>query len=553
MNCWEDLGIEWTQDQTAIRRAYARKLKLIDPETDPQAFIALREARDWAMALAEMDVEPVFEHAEEVAPVEPAWQAPSPVMDPRPSAPALEVDDTAIEQLRALVLTGPPPPRSAIVDAAHAVLADDAMINLAHAERVEHLFAALIIEGRPRGDALIDLAIEQFKWRERCSDLDRPDQLSWILQRQEDRVWEVELAHSGGAQSLLLSELRQPPPRWGKVIAWTKSVRMEHLFAVLEQYHPTVLAGVDQTTLTWWWDRIEEQRAAPLPLRWLRERWRRWTVSPVTGRAIGGRLLLYVAIFLFPYLFVWTLLRRGFTAAERVVGFGYLAVVIVAFLLAGTGTKTAAPPVTVLSPTVPAASDREGDIDILIQRSTDSTVIGSALRDRNPKLYAKLSAIWDETRGAAEPFWVHASKLVDDQLGRSLRGDDAQLILDHAAYYASRLRWAERISPDQCVAVLKGTGPDESAESRAYRGRLVGRAILAGQGRTHPVAKRTAIPPALFKDAVARSRLTPTQFNAGLSGKGTAHVRCNTQIALLDAARERPAAEALPVLRGMFK
>lgn len=50
---WNVLGIEPTSDQRAIRVAYTAKLKAIDPEVDPQAFIELREAFDAARVQAQ--------------------------------------------------------------------------------------------------------------------------------------------------------------------------------------------------------------------------------------------------------------------------------------------------------------------------------------------------------------------------------------------------------------------------------------------------------------------------------------------------------------------
>ena len=70
--CWQALGIEPTSDQRAIRMAYSAKLKAMDPEADPQAFIALRDAFEAARDAAAWEG-----HNTEYAPIEtgPAWEA----------------------------------------------------------------------------------------------------------------------------------------------------------------------------------------------------------------------------------------------------------------------------------------------------------------------------------------------------------------------------------------------------------------------------------------------------------------------------------------------
>ncbi|GJM01595.1 MAG: hypothetical protein DHS20C08_00960 [Rhodomicrobium sp.] len=52
MTAWETLGIKPTNEEPAIKRAYAAKLKIIRPDEDPEGFQQLREARDEALYLA---------------------------------------------------------------------------------------------------------------------------------------------------------------------------------------------------------------------------------------------------------------------------------------------------------------------------------------------------------------------------------------------------------------------------------------------------------------------------------------------------------------------
>src|SRR6516162_5965225 len=46
---WDELGIAPCEDPKAIRRAYAARLKLLDPDREPDAFARLRQAYERAL------------------------------------------------------------------------------------------------------------------------------------------------------------------------------------------------------------------------------------------------------------------------------------------------------------------------------------------------------------------------------------------------------------------------------------------------------------------------------------------------------------------------
>ena len=52
MDCWQILDIEPTDDERAIKRAYAKQLKTTRPDDDAAAYQQLREAFDYALAIA---------------------------------------------------------------------------------------------------------------------------------------------------------------------------------------------------------------------------------------------------------------------------------------------------------------------------------------------------------------------------------------------------------------------------------------------------------------------------------------------------------------------
>lgn len=69
---WSVLEIPPTEDEKAIRKAYAAKLRVTRPDEDPEGFQALREARDHAMAQSRYLALPDDDGPDEPVPAEPS-------------------------------------------------------------------------------------------------------------------------------------------------------------------------------------------------------------------------------------------------------------------------------------------------------------------------------------------------------------------------------------------------------------------------------------------------------------------------------------------------
>ncbi|MEH3037909.1 MAG: hypothetical protein PGN23_15705 [Sphingomonas adhaesiva] len=561
---WTILDLAPTDDRSAIRRAYAKKLRAIDADHDAAAFMALREARDGALALAD-DAEALEGADTLVAERDPGLLDES---DPAPESAPPPFDLAALQRLHAMLFdpaeahTGP----EAIAAQLEMVLGDPYMANLDHAVAMEATIAEWIAQGSPRSDPMLDPAIGYFRW-DRFDELDRPPVVDWILRRREDRLFELGLPVRSAGYTRLLERLRgDPPKRWRALTAWYLGPRMEYLLGYLQTYHPTSFDSLNDGAVRWWMHRIEAQQSWRFPLGSIYERRRRvaWARG-IDEFPAGNEFALYWAILVVPQVFVWFLLRRRHTQTERIVGFVYLAVVTGAFFLTNAPASRSQPgragnDQTTIAAEPPYFQSVNADLDRILASATEGTVNVAALKARNPAMYHLLHEEWKAARQqqtSSDDFRSAAHRGIFATLRSARKTGDPKIVRDYAKWYESQLRWALRADPRQCVDFIKGRARVELPPSFAsYLDRLVGRALLDG-AMPYPTQKdgrkTFRIAPALYDDARARSGLDEKRFSrALLSEKGTPADICVADIALIDAGVADTGTNGTKLLRDMF-
>lgn len=166
------LGLRPDADARALRRAYALQLKQIDQGTQLEAFQALREAYEFALAgIARRDApaaqaEPIApQDTAAAAPAEPVAPAPEPVPEPT-LPPGAALADSVFQPFAARAASGFTDEDDATAALAQA-LADERLLNLDARTIFEWQVAHLIMAGwRPGHEFLFGPACQAFGWEQ---------------------------------------------------------------------------------------------------------------------------------------------------------------------------------------------------------------------------------------------------------------------------------------------------------------------------------------------------------------------------------------------------
>lgn len=259
------LGVDDSADERAIRRAYARKLKLIDQEKDAAAFQALREAYEVALQWSRWQ-----QQQNAVPPAEQPDPAPASVADaesPSQSALSEAAPEAMPETLPPADLATVPPEveARAVFEELMAELAamssasgwssdkvhrekllrcldDPRLLSIAARDIFEWFVAEILAAGwRPGHEALLVAASRVFCWQD---DPRRLTRFGWVgnaLNRAitERAVFDQQAEGERKLQRDLIARLRDPaPPSHGELIA--KMPQFEWLIARFPVWLPMI-------------------------------------------------------------------------------------------------------------------------------------------------------------------------------------------------------------------------------------------------------------------------------------------------------------------------
>lgn len=308
---WAVLGIEPTQDVTAIRRAYAAALKRTRPEDDPAGFAQLRQVYEFALMLAragaqkaavsESDAVPesapaaasgpdgTLVSAPVVAlepgdgPVSAPAAAPGPDAMPVPTPAAASVPAVApapqpafsavpaevehlrlaFQALRHAAMASPPTDPQTLQALLRACLTSPALEILTVQLEFEPVMVQFLLQTLPATQCLLEPVIQQWKWRERLHTRVGPGIATLLANADNLRALE-RLQKASPATRRALTDKPQPLWLWFNIVFFNLHRRVQK---ALGQFRPGTLDIFDPRALEWWTRFRTEPHLRPMLLR----------------------------------------------------------------------------------------------------------------------------------------------------------------------------------------------------------------------------------------------------------------------------------------------
>ena len=300
---WDTLGISHTGDVAAIRKAYSRRLKEIDVEGDPDAFVALHAAYRHALREAGPRDRPAEAPPPGDGPLIPDEAAPDPPAED-PAWPPAARDATPPPHLRLEALLYGEPGSAPDADALRAtvteILASPDMENVDHAGRAEMWLAETAYRAIPRSDPIAPMIVRHFNWERNEGRIDQPPALDVLIARARDQERGEDLLGLVEDPEHPMHEAYCSLMGWGPEVD-SQEIRaiggdVSRLLKVIRARAPAAESMLDRKRVALWDERLG---STPRPVSWEgAERTAEPDRGPASGGKNPGKLLLGIMILL---------------------------------------------------------------------------------------------------------------------------------------------------------------------------------------------------------------------------------------------------------------
>jgi hypothetical protein len=559
---WRTLGLAATTETAAIRSAYATRLKAMDPDTDPEAFRRLREARDHALALARSgqidddgdfdedfdDTDTEYETATEIVAGNTELLAADPLDDSEPAVAGPPQYDP-IQAILDILRPGEerePLAADEEADLQHhfaALTADPRLQEVDFFARVEPWFAGLIADTLPRSHPLIPSAVAFFGWSDQSGSIHTNPAVDIVVQRHHDLAFVAAVENPRHALHDAWQELNRPTDSSTRIRFSFKRRAVRTLLERIRREHPSVEGVLDWHRIALWDEKLQ----------------------PGGGRTGGISHATMIWIFLVIVVNIGRIVWETPSApiipppstterSPEAPGLPW----------GGIAPDAGAPSSEGLaSDETLATQTRDIDqlLDTFVTTGSDDGLNLAKLDRANPKLATMLRSNWQiaKDEGRSQTAFVRGMHEVLSNLysaGVLTAGYDT--VAEYRRIQAGKARALQKHSPELCDALFEhGSRPAPALvpvsllkrEAALQRTAMLSIPTLLERPTTTP--QTFLISGKVVAAAAKRAGLTPDRFGAAMRSGGTAAERCRAHTALIDVALELPRGEGLVLLRKM--
>ncbi|MEG3181525.1 J domain-containing protein [Sphingomonas sp. LT1P40] len=278
---WDVLGVPRGSDRAVIRRAYAKQLKVTNPEDDPEGFMTLRQAYESALNWVDYDdydydegdgdeTSGAFAGGDAVQRTEWAERSAEPA-EPDPFAETRAADQADLRRRTAALEAGLRGPwhgdAAALAARLDAILGAPALIEIDTRDSIEYWLSNLLADTVPRSDAILIQAVETFGWEDEGN---HPPAVWRILSRIDEWRMIESLNNSNHDLSAGWRTLtRGKEPDWQRRIGALRpgvAAQVQQLFDLAGYQVPGIVHSFEPHAAAWWRDHLDKPRFGFLDL-----------------------------------------------------------------------------------------------------------------------------------------------------------------------------------------------------------------------------------------------------------------------------------------------